>query len=41
TDDVEVLMVAAEEKILHQRAERSLILSTGVDLSPTDFKFIS
>ncbi|GAA3717849.1 YjfK family protein [Oceanisphaera sediminis] len=41
TDDVEVLMVAAEEKILHNRAERSLILGTGVDLSPTDFKFIS
>lgn len=40
-DEVEVLMVAAEEKILHQRAEHSLVLSTGVDLSPTDFKFIS
>jgi hypothetical protein len=40
-DDVEVLMVAGEEKILHQRAERSLILATGIDLSPTDFRFVS
>ncbi|GAA3544771.1 YjfK family protein [Zobellella aerophila] len=39
--EVEVLMVAAEEKIRHQRAERSLVLSTGIDLTPTDFKFIS
>ncbi|GHA15413.1 YjfK family protein [Oceanisphaera arctica] len=40
-DEVEVLMVAAEEKILHQRAERSLIFATGIDLSPTDFRFVS
>ncbi|WP_417616018.1 YjfK family protein [Oceanisphaera sp.] len=40
-DEVEVLMVAAEEKILQQRAEHSLILSTGIDLNPTDFRFVS
>ncbi|WP_116474906.1 YjfK family protein [Zobellella maritima] len=40
-DAVEVLMVAAEEKIHQQQAERSLIISTGIDLTPTDFKFIS
>ncbi|KDM89858.1 YjfK family protein [Photobacterium galatheae] len=36
----EVLLVAAEEKIFDNRAERSLVLSTGFDLSPTDFKLI-
>ncbi|QUJ69610.1 YjfK family protein (plasmid) [Photobacterium sp. GJ3] len=36
----EVLLVAAEEKIFNNRAERSLVLSTGFDLSPTDFKLI-
>lgn len=36
----EVLLVSAEEKIFNNRAERSLVLSTGFDLSPTDFKLI-
>ncbi|MEI8593703.1 YjfK family protein [Photobacterium sp. Hal280] len=39
-DMKEVVLVSAEEKIFNNRAERSLVLSTGFDLSPTDFKLI-
>ncbi|GAL04314.1 putative cytoplasmic protein [Photobacterium aphoticum] len=36
----ESLLVSGEEKIYHNQAERCLALSTGFDLSPTDFKLI-
>lgn len=36
----ESLMVAGEEKIYRNQAERCLALSTGFDLSPTDFRLI-
>ncbi|WP_275451443.1 hypothetical protein [Photobacterium sanctipauli] len=32
--------MAGEEKIRHQQAERCVAISTGFDLSPTDFKLI-
>ncbi|OXY81329.1 YjfK family protein [Oceanimonas doudoroffii] len=40
-DDAEMLMVAGEEKLNGPRPERSLVLATGIDLSPTDFRFVS
>ena len=39
--DAEMLMVAGEEKISGHQAEHSLVLATGIDLSPTDFRFVS
>ncbi len=39
-DIFESVFVAGEEKIIHNRAERSLAISTGINLSPTDFKLI-
>ncbi|MGR5148704.1 YjfK family protein [Photobacterium alginatilyticum] len=39
-DIFESVFVAAEEKIIHNRAERSLAISTGINLTPTDFKLI-
>lgn len=39
-DIFESLFVAGEEKIIHHRAERSLVISTGINLTPTDFKLI-
>ncbi|MEJ2765241.1 YjfK family protein [Photobacterium sp. MCCC 1A19761] len=39
-DIFESLFVAGEEKIIHHRAERALVLSTGINLTPTDFKLI-
>ncbi|UXI03148.1 YjfK family protein [Photobacterium sp. TY1-4] len=39
-DIFESLFVAGEEKIIHHRAERALVLSTGMNLTPTDFKLI-
>ncbi|MDP5293302.1 YjfK family protein [Oceanimonas sp. CHS3-5] len=40
-DEAEMLMVAGEEKIAGHRAEHSLVLATGIDLGPTDFRFVS
>ncbi|MGF1681796.1 YjfK family protein [Photobacterium minamisatsumaniensis] len=40
SEQFEFLLVAGEEKIRHQQAERCLAISTGFDLSPTDFKLI-
>ncbi|MCW8328780.1 YjfK family protein [Photobacterium sp. SDRW27] len=39
-DVFESVLVAGEEQIVHHRAERSLATSTGINLSPTDFKLI-
>lgn len=39
-DIAESLMVAGEEKITNNRAERCLAISTGINLTPTDFKLI-
>ncbi|MGF1724349.1 YjfK family protein [Photobacterium nomapromontoriensis] len=40
-DDIfESLLIAGEEKIYQNQAERCLAMSTGFDLSPTDFKLI-
>ncbi|MDX1303051.1 YjfK family protein [Photobacterium sp.] len=39
-DIFECLLVAGEEKIIHNRPERSLATSTGINLAPTDFKLI-
>ncbi|MGF1685122.1 YjfK family protein [Photobacterium japonica] len=39
-EQFESLLVAGEEKIYHNQAERCLALSTGFDLSPTDFTLI-
>nr|WP_086938496.1 YjfK family protein [Thaumasiovibrio occultus] len=39
-DHDEYLLVSAEEQILNNRAERCVALSTGFDLTPTDFKII-
>lgn len=39
--EAEMLMVAGEEKINGNRAERSLVLATGIELGPTDFRFVS
>ncbi|MGF1735317.1 YjfK family protein [Photobacterium satsumensis] len=36
----EFLLVAGEEKIYRNQAERCLAISTGFDLTPTDFKLI-
>ncbi|WEM44714.1 YjfK family protein (plasmid) [Photobacterium sp. DA100] len=36
----ESLLVAGEEKIYRNQAERCMAISTGFDLSPTDFKLI-
>lgn len=41
SDDVfESLLVSAEENFNNQQAERAIIFSTGVSLSPTDFTFV-
>lgn len=40
-DDAEILMVAGEEKITGNQAEHSLVLATGIDLGPTDLRFVS
>lgn len=39
-DISESVLVSGEEKIIHNRAERCLSTSTGINLSPTDFKLI-
>ncbi|MEH6531768.1 MAG: YjfK family protein [Photobacterium frigidiphilum] len=39
-DIFESVLVSGEEKIIHNRAERCLSTSTGINLSPTDFKLI-
>ncbi|WP_299018312.1 YjfK family protein [uncultured Photobacterium sp.] len=39
-DVYESLMVAGEEKIINNQAEHCLATSTGINLSPTDFKLI-
>ncbi len=36
----ESLLISAEEKITDNRADRCVVFSTGIDLTPTDFKLI-
>ncbi|MCG7496403.1 YjfK family protein [Vibrio sp. Of7-15] len=40
TNLYESLLVCGEEVIENNRAERCIVLSTGIDLSPTDFKLM-
>jgi hypothetical protein len=40
-DLTEYLMVAGEEKIINNQADRCLVLSTGIDISQADFTIIS
>jgi len=37
-DNVEALMVSAEEKIIQQNHDRCLVLSTGIDIQPADIR---
>ena len=36
----EFVMISAEEKLIFNDQERALVISTGINLTPTDFKVI-